>query len=125
MLADHPVEVILLEPDLAEAREFYADKVGLDILREEESAVTFRCGGGTRITISASTSGTADEQTQASWVVEDLPAELKELRSRGVEILEYDTPAITTHDGIFDAGEALHAWFMDPGKNTLGIDQRK
>jgi len=22
-------------------------------------------------------------------------------------------------------GDALHAWFVDPGKNTLGIDQYK
>ena len=39
-----------------------------------------------------STTGTADEQTQAGWNVEDLEAELGELRSRGVEIQEYDLP---------------------------------
>lgn len=68
---------------------------------------------------------TADEQTQASWQVDDLAAELVELRSRGVEIIEIDTPEMKTVNGILDTDDALHAWFVDPGKNTLGIDQTR
>jgi hypothetical protein len=75
--------------------------------------------------ISASTTGTSDEQTPASWRVDDIAAELEEPRSRGVEIMEYDTPELKTENGIVDTGDALHAWIVDPGKNTLGIDQRK
>ena len=58
----------------------------------------------------------------ASWRVDDLEAELTELRSRGVEI---DTPELKTDNGIVDTGDALHAWFVDPGNNTVGIDQYK
>lgn len=47
------------------------------------------------------------------------------MRSRGVEIVELDTPELKTENGIVDTGDALHAWFVDPGKNTLGIDQYK
>jgi hypothetical protein len=36
--------------------------------------------------VTKSTTGTADEQTQAGWRVDDLAAELAELRSRGVEL---------------------------------------
>lgn len=75
--------------------------------------------------MSASTTGTSDEQTQASWRVEDLASELAELRSRGVESIEIDTPELKTENGIVDTGDALHSWFVDPGKNTLGIDQYK
>lgn len=75
--------------------------------------------------MSASTIGTADEQTQATWRVEILASELAELGSRGVEIIEYDTPGLKTENGIADTGDALHAWFMDPARNTLGIDQYK
>jgi catechol 2,3-dioxygenase-like lactoylglutathione lyase family enzyme len=125
MLADHPIDVILLTPDLAESTEFYARKIGLEIESEDEHTVTFRCGGDSRLVLSASTTGTADQQTQASWRVDDLAGELADLRSRGVEILEYDTPELKTHNGILDTGDALHAWFTDPGRNTLGIDQSK
>jgi len=123
MLGDHPIEPILLATDLKASRDFYVEKVGLEIESESENAVTFRCGGGSRLTVSASTTGTADEQTQAAWRVDDLASELAELRARGVEIMEYDTPELKTVDGIVDTGDALHAWFVDPGKNALGVDQ--
>ena len=44
--------------------------------------------------VAKSTTGTADEQIQALSQVDDLAAELAELRSRGVEIQEYDTPGL-------------------------------
>lgn len=125
MLSDHPIQVVLLATDLQASRDFYAQKVGLEIVSENDNAVTFQSGGGTRLTVSASTTGTSDEQTQASWQVADLASELAELRSRGVEIVELDTPELKTENGIVDTGDALHAWFVDPGKNTLGIDQYK
>jgi catechol-2,3-dioxygenase len=125
MLGDHPIEVVLLATDLQASRNFYAQKVGLEIEHEGENEVTFRCGGESRLTVSASTTGTADEQTQAAWRVDDLASELAELRSRRVEILEYDTPDLKTENGIVDTGDALHAWFTDPGRNALGISQYK
>jgi catechol 2,3-dioxygenase-like lactoylglutathione lyase family enzyme len=125
MLSENPIDVVLLAPDLKESRDFYTEKLGLEILSKDEATVTFRCGGDSRIVVSASTTGTADEQTQASWRVEDLAAELAELRSRGVEIVELDTPDLKTENGIVDTGDMLHAWIVDPGKNTLGIDQPK
>lgn len=125
MLGDHPIQVVLLATDLQASKEFYAQKIGLEIVPENDNAVTFQCGGNTRLTVSASTTGTADEQTQASWRVEDLASELAELRSRGVAIMEYDMPGLKTQNGILDSGDALHAWFVDPAMNTLGIDQDK
>jgi hypothetical protein len=52
--------------------------------------------GTTQLTLSKSTTGTSDEQTQAAWMVDDLDAELANLRSRGVEIQEYDTAGLKT-----------------------------
>lgn len=124
MLADRPIDVVLLAPDLRASREFYAAKLGLEVLSEDDRTVVLGCGGDSRIILSASSTGTADEQTQATWRVDDLAAELADLRSRGVEIMEYDLPGLKTTDGIFDSGDALHAWIVDPGKNTIGIDQR-
>jgi hypothetical protein len=40
--------------------------------------------------------------TQAGWRVDDLAKELAELRSRGVEIQEYDMPGLKTVDGVAD-----------------------
>jgi len=125
MLGTCPIEVILLATDLEASKEFFTQKIGLEVASASANAVTLLCGGDTRLTISLSTTGTADEQTQASWRVDDLGAELAELRARGVEIIDIDTPEMKTDDGILDTGDALHAWIVDPGKNVLGIDQYK
>jgi predicted enzyme related to lactoylglutathione lyase len=124
MLGDYPINVVLLAKDLDSAKDFYANKVGLEILQEHPQVVTFRCGPN-ELTVSKSTVGTADEQTQAGWRVDDLDAELAGLRSRGVKIEEYDTPGLKTVDGIADIGFARMAWFIDPGKNCLAIMQLK
>lgn len=125
MLGDHPIDLVLLAPDLGASRAFYADKLGLAIISENDDTVVFACGGDSRLVVSASTSGTADEQTKASWRVGDLVSELSELRAREVEIMDYDIPGLKTENGIVDTGDALHAWIMDPGGNTLGIEQHK
>ena len=99
------------------------DKLGLEILTENEDAIVFKCGGGTHLDVTKSTVGTADEQTQASWRVTDIRAEVAELRSRGVQVEDYDLPGLKTEDGIADLGFAWMAWIIDPGKNALGIMQ--
>jgi catechol 2,3-dioxygenase-like lactoylglutathione lyase family enzyme len=125
MLGDHPITPVLLAKDLAAARVFYHDKLGLEILNENDNAVVFKCGGGTHLDVTKSTVGTADEQTQASWHVEDIRGEVAELRTRGVRVEDYDMPGLKTEDGVADIGFAWAAWIIDPGRNALGILQVK
>jgi predicted enzyme related to lactoylglutathione lyase len=125
MLRDSPLDVVLLATDLDAAKAFYAEKLGLPLLDGSEQSLTFSCGGGSRVLITKSTTGTADSQTQAQWRVQDLAAELADLRSRGVEIAEYDDPGFKTENGIYDAGFALFAWITDPAKNSLALLQYK
>jgi catechol 2,3-dioxygenase-like lactoylglutathione lyase family enzyme len=125
MLGDHPITPVLLAKDLAASREFYHDRLGLEILREDEAEIVFKCGGGTHLELTKSTVGTADEQTQAAWQVEDIRSEVAELRARGVEVENFDSPGLKTDDGVADIGFAWVAWIIDPGKNSLGILQIK
>ena len=125
MLGDHPITPVLLTKDLAAAREFYHEKLGLEILNEDEAEIVFKCGGGTDLVLTKSAVGTADEQTQASWQVPDIRSEVAELRARGVDVENYDIPGLKTDDGVADIGVAWAAWIIDPGKNALGIQQIK
>jgi catechol-2,3-dioxygenase len=123
MLSEQPIDVMLLATDLGVAREFYADKIGLEVLIESDDFLTFKCGGDSRLVVSRSDTGTSESQTKASWRVEDIAAEVSELRSRGVAVEEYDEPGLRTVDGIADAGFALSAWLVDPSGNTIGLLQ--
>jgi catechol 2,3-dioxygenase-like lactoylglutathione lyase family enzyme len=123
MLADHPVDVMLLATDLAVARRFYGDTLGLPVLLEDEQFLTFRCGSGSRLVVTKSSTDTADAATKACWRVDDIASEVAQLRARGVEI--QDLPGLNTVDGIADIGFALAAWFTDPHHNSLSLLQLK
>lgn len=123
MLAAHPIDVMLLATDLDVAKDFYARKVGLEIILESDQFISFRCGGDSRLVVTKSSAGTADQATKASWRVPDLAAEVADLRSRGVDI--DDLPELGTIDGIADIGFAYAAWFTDPHRNAIGLLQLK
>jgi catechol 2,3-dioxygenase-like lactoylglutathione lyase family enzyme len=125
MLGDSPIDVMLLATDLDATREFYAGRLGLEVLLATDDFLTFGCGGDSRLVVTRSNMGTREPQTKASWRVRDIAAEVAELRSRGVEIADYDEPGLRTSDGIADVGFALAAWFSDPAGNSLGLLQFK
>ena len=125
MLGNHPITPVLLATDLAAAREFYHDTLGLQIERENQNAIVFRCGSGTHLDVTKSTVGTADQQTQAAWQVSDIRAEVAYLRAHVVKVEDYDTPELKTEHGIADIGFAWAAWIIDPATNALGILQIK
>src|SRR5215217_6676484 len=110
MLAECPIDPMILATDLSRAREFYGDRIGLEVLIESDDFSTFRCGGDSRLVVTRSTTGTTEPQTKASWRVGDIAAEVAELRSRDVRIEEYDEPGLNTVDGVADVGFALAAW---------------
>jgi len=124
MLGDNPIDPVLLSKDLKASREFYAGKLGLEVVEEDDSAITYRCGA-THLKVTASETGSKDEQTKASWRVADLRAELDELIARGVQPEEYDTEELKTENGIADRGSAWSGWITDPDGNALGIEQHK
>jgi len=125
VLGEHPIQPVLLATGLGAVRDFYHDLLGLEILSESGRILVFGCGGGTQLAVTRSTTGTADTQTQATWLVKDVRAEVAWLRSRGVKVEEYDLPGLATRDGIADIGFAWAAWIVDPAGNTMGVAQMK
>jgi catechol-2,3-dioxygenase len=125
MLGDDPIDVMLLATDLGVAKDFYGDKLGLEVLIETGDFVTFKCGGDSRLVVTKSSAGTSEDQTKASWRVSDIAAAVADLRSRGVQVIDYDEPSLKTVDGVADVGFALTSWFADPSGNTIGLLQFK
>jgi catechol-2,3-dioxygenase len=125
MLMEHPIDVMLTAPDLGAVKRFYGDGVGLEVLIESDDFVTFRCGGDSRLVFTRTSTPSTEQTTRASWRVDDVTAEVAELRARGVAVADYDEPGLRTVDGVADVGFALSAWFVDPGGNTIGLLQFK
>jgi catechol-2,3-dioxygenase len=125
VLRKHAIDVMLTAPDLGAVKRFYSEGVGLEVLIDSEDFVTFGCGGDSRLVVTRTSAPSAEQTTKASWRVEDVAAEVAELRARGVALADYDEPGLKTVDGVADVGFALSAWFVDPGGNTIGLLQFK
>jgi len=118
--------------DLARARAFYADKLGLEPVDERPGGLLYRCAAG-EFALFESAGAPSGAHTQMAWEVEDIEATVAELRARGVELEEFEIPGLTTVDGIAEVegnypskggvGERA-AWFRDSEGNLIGIGQR-
>jgi hypothetical protein len=106
------------------ARKFYEEKVGLKPREEYAGGVIYECGKGSWVFMYRSAGAGTSRASTAFWAVEDVEAEVAELKSRGVVFEEYDTPNMKTVNGIATGGVAKTAWFKDTEGNILAISQR-
>ena len=109
--------------NLARARKFYEGPVGLEPKEEYAGGVIYECGGSVVFMYPTSNAGTS-KASQAFWSVDDVEAEVAELKARGVTFEEYDMPGITMKNSIATGGGAKTAWFKDTEGNILAISQR-
>ena len=126
MLSDCPIFTILPASDRDRARAFYSEKLGLMPSQVQPNGDLEYETGGIHFYVTKSVGRSPGEFTQASWVVQDVDAEVAELRSRGVTVEEYDLPEIgmKTVDGIAVVPElGRAAYFKDSEGNLLGMIQ--
>ncbi len=126
MLTDARIMAIVPTTDLARARAFYGETLGLSDANVPTPGpqVIYRCGGGTLLEVYERPTAGDAEHTLASWEVGDLRAAVDQLRNRGVRFEEYDLPEVKTEDGISSTGDLREAWFRDPDGNILRIHSR-
>jgi catechol 2,3-dioxygenase-like lactoylglutathione lyase family enzyme len=109
--------------DLARARTFYAEKLGLRPSREVEGALFYEGEGSTGFLLFPSGARPSGQHTQMTWFVKDIVAGVAKLKSRGVRFEEYDFPGLKTNHGIADLGYERAAWFRDSEGNLLALGQ--
>jgi catechol 2,3-dioxygenase-like lactoylglutathione lyase family enzyme len=124
MLKDRAVAAVLPAKDIARARDFYQNVLGLDapdVLDDEN--LMYRCGNGTTFLLYKTDNAGTAKNTQMGWDTDDIEAEMEELRGRGVTFEEYDFPGLKTENGIATNAVGKAAWFLDTEGNILNIYQ--
>jgi catechol 2,3-dioxygenase-like lactoylglutathione lyase family enzyme len=124
----NPIGVTAMIPcsDLARAEGWYAEKLGLKPMGEDEGGAYYSLGD-TRFALYPSQFVGTAQSTAMTFDVEDVDDAVQTLKGNGVTFEEYDLGEWgKTIEGILtaksaDAGEFKNAWFKDPDGNILAI----
>jgi catechol 2,3-dioxygenase-like lactoylglutathione lyase family enzyme len=118
-----PLVACVATADLARAKRFYRDTLGLRLRSEDRYALVFEVSG-TTLRISEVPAFQPAAHTVLGWTVPDAVAMATELRKRGVTF-EHVSQGEQDEHGVWTApgGVAKVAWFRDPDGNLLSISQ--
>ena len=122
MLSAAPIRAYIPATNVARARKFYEEIVGLRPKEDYAGGVIYACGNSEVFLYPTPNAGTS-KASQAFWSVTDVEAEVAELKARGVTFEEYDMPGVTMKNSIASGGGARTAWFKDTEGNILAVSQ--
>ena len=107
--------------DLDQARQFYADKLGLVAVDEQGGEVVTMKSGATMINVYRSEFAGTNKATALTFDVDDIAAEVRELKDKGIMFEHYDMDGLTQDGDIYAAEGMKTAWFKDPDGNILSL----
>jgi predicted enzyme related to lactoylglutathione lyase len=109
--------------DLAAARKFYGQALGVRA-SDEDGSLMLHLAGGQRILIYPKPDHTPGSFTILNFPVDDIDQAVDELTIRGVAIQRYE--GFETDDkGIYRGEDRSIAWFTDPAGNILSVFQER
>lgn len=122
LLKERPASAIVAVGDLARARGFYADTLGLDATAEYDEGVLMFRTGDTELVIYESESAGTYRAKEVVWKAgEDFDVIADHLRERGVAFDDYPDLGMNIVDGVHLFGDFKGVWFKDPDGNILHV----
>ena len=110
--------------DIKRARQFYEQKLGLKPGEAQPDGSVFYATGETMFFVFPSAGKASGNHTQIGLEVDDAVAAANEVRNKGVEPEEYDTPDLKTENGIVQMGDGKGFWFKDTEGNLIAVMER-
>ncbi|MGP3916497.1 VOC family protein [Nonomuraea sp. 10N515B] len=107
--------------DIAAAKKFYSETLGLRV-SEEHGLLTLHIAGGTDILVYPKDNHTPATFTILNFPVEDIDKAVDELVARGVRFERYPHFKADEKGILREEGPPI-AWFTDPAGNILSVLQ--
>ena len=121
MLGKADATPMIAVKDLDRARKFYEDTLGLKAEEEMGGEVLTVTSGSTPITVYRSEFAGTNKATTLTFEVDDIKAEVKELKDKGIFFEHYDLEGLTPKGDIYEGEGMKTAWFKDPDGNILSL----
>lgn len=111
--------------DIDAARDFYADKLGLNAQKSEMGTLDVKLAGGQTVMLYPKPNHQPATFTVLNVVVPDVEKAVDDLTAAGIEMERYDDNPDINQDsrGIAraDRGGPALAWFTDPAGNVISV----
>jgi predicted enzyme related to lactoylglutathione lyase len=108
--------------DIAKAKAFYSDILGLDAREGEMAILELYIKGNNPVILYPKPNHEPATFTVLNFPVPDVEKAVKQLKDKGVAFESYDFDNLKTDpDNIFRGGGPLIAWFKDPAGNILSV----
>ena len=121
MLAKAEAMPMIGVKDIDRARKFYEDTLGLetkDAMGGEVLEVTI---GGKVINVYRSEHAGTNKTTALTFAVDDIEAEVRDLKDKGIFFEQYDMPGLEKRGDLYVAEGMKTTWFKDPDGNILSL----
>jgi catechol 2,3-dioxygenase-like lactoylglutathione lyase family enzyme len=122
MLKDKDSSAIVAVSDIAAARGFYVDTLGLEPVQDDENMLVLKTGRTQLVVYVSDYAGTNKANAVVWGVGEELDAIVSTLLGKGVNFEHYPDMGMDYSGGIHSSGNFKAAWLKDPDGNILHIN---
>ncbi len=121
MLGNHRVFATIPATDMARAKAWYEQKLGLKPSQEMPAGAMYQLGGGTAFLLYPTEFAGKAPNTLMGFELKDVEGDVAALKKRGVVFEEYDMPGLKTVNSVATIGSLKGAWFRDSEGNILSL----
>lgn len=122
MLGDKSTAAVLAVKDMAAAKKFYEETIGLSKAGADEEFGTMYKSGDSMVFIYPSEFAGTNKATALTWGVgTDFEKIVEDLRGKGVTFETFDAPGAKWDGDVNVMGDMKSVWFKDPDGNILNI----
>jgi catechol 2,3-dioxygenase-like lactoylglutathione lyase family enzyme len=122
MLKDKDSSAIVAVSNIATARGFYVDTLGLEPVQDGDDMLVLTTGATQLVVYVSDYAGTNQANAVAWGVGEEIEAIVSALLGKGVKFEHYPDMPGTYSGGVHSSGDFKAAWFKDPDGNILHLN---
>ena len=121
MLGKADATPMIAVTDLDRARKFYEDTLGLTAKEAMPGEVFEVKSGDTTFEVYRSEFAGTNKATALNFQVDDIDAEVRDLKEKGIFFEHYDVEGLISKGDIYEGEGMKTAWFKDPDGNILSL----
>jgi catechol 2,3-dioxygenase-like lactoylglutathione lyase family enzyme len=121
MLGKADATPMIAVKDIDRAKQFYSETLGMKPEQGMGGEFFMLKSGDTTLNVYKSEFAGTNKATLLTFDVDDIDAEVRELKAKGISFEHYDLEGLKPEGDIYSSEGMKTAWFKDPDGNILSL----